>query len=291
MPYEIDQETVLVHADEIRVGRNIKNIRTVFDDERIRELAQSIYEDGLLQPIIITETDDPDSGTEITELVAGARRLRAIKFILQNMDEDWTCSDKDEPGMIRCSQFAGDLEDADLLNAAENIEREDVDNVDIAAWLHRMTDSRGWTQADLGKRLHRSPQWVSARITLHEKGSDSLKEVIRTGELPFTTGYELAKRLNHEEQDKAVAKHRKGIEKLTVEDAQNVNNAKKSTRPAKKAIGDMLARAQAKAQSPDKHPNAYGIYAALRFVLGTITDEELTEVMEFDSVMAYKAQD
>jgi ParB-like chromosome segregation protein Spo0J len=281
--YELDQETVLVPIDEIVIGRNITNIRTHFPEESIKELAQSIYDDGLLQPIIVMECEDPDTGDEITELVAGARRIRAIQFILANIDEEWTCEEDGPPGMVKASQFTGDIEDAEVLNAVENLEREQVDEVDTSAWLHRMVEESGWIQNDLAKKLHKSPQWVSARITLHTRGSDKLKAALREGLLAFTTAYELAKRLNHEEQDAKVDKARQNNEKLTLEEAERVDDPNKSPRPTKKKIGDMLAKAQAAAADPAKHGNAHGVYMALRWVLGTLADDEIEEVISWDT--------
>ena len=107
--YELDEQTIRIEISEIRVGVNIRNIRTVFDEASTIELAESIFKDGLLNPLVVILTQD-SAGTDIVELVCGARRLRAIQYIQENFDPDWN------DGEVKCTQFSGSLEDASLLN-------------------------------------------------------------------------------------------------------------------------------------------------------------------------------
>lgn len=265
--YEIDDVTVMIPVDQIHVGKNIKNIRTVFPEDSIQELAQSIYADGLLNPLVVTATQDSD-GTKICELVCGARRLRAAQWILANLDPDWN------DGEIKCTQFNGTLEDATLLNGLENIEREQVDAVDTCAWLFHQVEECGRTQEELKERLHKSAQWVSMRITIHRKGSDGLKAAMREGFISITTAYELSKTLSHEEQDKRIKKARAFGEKLTAAQVQNEDDTGKVLKPSKKRLGSVLAMATKAAQDTKKR-NAFGVAIALRFVFGEVTEEDI----------------
>ena len=284
--YALDQETVLIHIDDIVVGRNIENIRTYFPEDSIKELANSIYEDGQLTPVIVWETTDPDDpDDEITELVAGARRRLAIQYILNNIDDEWTADlNGGPPGMVKATQYGGDLTGAEDLNAIENLEREDVDVIDQSAWLFRQTDGRGRPQAELAKRLHKSTAWVSQRINFHRRASDNLKLAVREGLLSFTTAHELSKNLTHEEQDDRIAKAKKFGEKLiTFEEAESTKDPNKTPRPTKKRIGDMLAKAQEFSKNGEKFGHAYGVYAGLRWVLGTLADDEVEEIIKWDT--------
>ena len=260
--------------DQIKVGVNITNIRTVYSDEAIRELAESIYNQGLLVPVIVMEAEDA-KGDEIWELVCGSRRLRAIAYIQTNIDQDWNYGEFD----VRV--FEGSLEEAELVNGVENIERAEVDAVDTAAWLYRLVET-GYTQDDLAKKIHKSPAWVSARISFHRKASDGLKKAYREGLMSFTTACELAKNLNEEDQLKRIRKARLNNEKLIkFEDAKHAGDPDRVSRPSAKARADMQAYAESLAGDP-KYGNAHGVAMALRWVDGTLSQEEIkTDVIEW----------
>jgi len=276
VPYEIEHTTVELPLDTIAVGRNIKNIRTVFNDDSTVELAKSIFHDGLLNPLVVMPTTDPESGEAIIELVCGARRMRAISWIRENLDPDWSA------GEVRCTQFAGTLEDAKLLNGVENVERENVDEVDTCAWLYHMVEEEGRTQDDLAERMHRSGQWVSLRLTVHRKGSDELKQALREGLISISAAYELAKNLSKEDQDKRVKRARTNAEKLiTLEEATTAGDPDRVPRPSKKKIAEMLAKAE-QASANLKKRNAHGTAMGLRYVLGLCSEDEATRAIEFE---------
>ena len=136
------------------VGVNIKNIRTTIDEKGILELAQSIHADGQLVPIVVMIAEDED-GSPICELVCGARRLRAVQYILENIDEEWNS------GEIRCTKYTGSVEDAELLNGLENIEREDVNPVDQCEWILRMIEEGGRTHRDTARTRSRVQEGTS----------------------------------------------------------------------------------------------------------------------------------
>jgi len=274
--YELDEQTVRIPVDEIRVGVNIKNIRTVFDDDQTRELAESIYKDGLMNPLVVMVTQDAD-GSEIVELVCGARRLRAIQHIQNNFDADWN------EGAVKCTQFTGSLKDATLLNGKENIERAEVDDVDTCAWLFGLVEDHGYTQDDLAEQMHRSAQWVSARITVHRKGSEKLKQALREKLISFTVAYELAKQLSAEEQDKRIDKARKNNEKLTLSEAEVAGDVDRVARPSKKRLAEMLSRAEQASGNPAKR-NAHGVAMGLRYVLGLATEDEVTDAILWEEI-------
>jgi ParB-like chromosome segregation protein Spo0J len=272
-------------------------------ESSIQELAHSIYNDGLLQAVVVTDTEDPDTGEDITELVAGYRRCKAIRYILDNIDPDWTCdTENDSPGMVKATQYSGDLVDAEILNGVENIEREEVDDVDISAWLYRMVEENGWTQSDLAKKVHKSEAWVSTRMTFHKRASELLKRAMRPDFLKsadnpkggalvaFSTGHQLAKNLSHEDQDKAIEKAIKNHEKLiTFEEAERAGDKNLTQRPGKKAREAMRGKAE-ELQQAGGHPNALGVAMALRWVDGLLSDEELQEIIQWTGTDAPPSQ-
>ncbi len=276
MAFDIEHQTVDLPIEEIKVGRNIKNIRTVFNEDSLRELAEGIFHDGLLNPLVVMPTTDPASGDEIIELICGARRLRAIQWIRENLDQDWG------DGEVRCTQYAGTLEDAKFLNGIENVERENVDDVDTCAWLFRMVEEEGRTQDEIAQRMHRSAQWVSMRITIHRKGSDDLKQAMREGIVSISAAYELAKNLSKEDQDKCVKQARNAAEKLIkLEDAKAEGKPDKVPRPSKKSLLTMLGKAEAASANPKKR-NAHGVAMGLRYILGLASSGELETAIQYE---------
>jgi ParB family chromosome partitioning protein len=266
-----------IDIEDIHVGVNIRNIRTVFEEDRIKELAESIFEDGLINPLVVMDTEDPDTGDDIIELVCGARRLRAIQYILKHMDADWG------DGEIKCTSFEGGVPEAELLNGTENIEQARIDDVDTSAWLFRMVEDSGYTQADLCKKLHKSPTWVSNRITFHRNACDDLRQAVREGIINFTAACQLAAKLSQDDQAKRVKKARQNNEKITLEEAERAGNADRTRRPGKKERETFQQMAERLAATdPIKYTNAHGVAMALRFVDGLLTGEEMEEVIKWD---------
>lgn len=266
-----DTDSIIkIPVDNIKSDVQLKNIRTVFDDDKIKELAESIYNDGLMCPIIVMDSFDA-SNNEIIELVAGARRLRAIKFIRNTKDALFM-----EDG-VPCIQFEGSLHDAVFASAEENIAREEVDEVDISAWIFdRVTE--GVTQTEISERIHKSLQYVSFRYQFHTRSADEVKQALRDGLIAFSAAYELTKNLNTDEQIKWINKARNLNSKISLADARIAGDTDKSTKPSKKARDKMLARATTCAD--DKASElSQGIVLALSWVEGLIDNEEMDGAM------------
>ena len=266
-----DTETIEVPVDEIVVGANIMNIRTYFRSEQLESLAESIEKVGLMTPLTIMHAEDAD-GNPIKELIAGERRLRAIKMI-QNRDPDFM-----EDG-VPCIQFEGLLKQAKFVNAIENIDRENVDDVDLSKWIwDRVQD--GESQTELADMLHRSVSWVSFRMVFHEKAADAVKEALRNGEISFTAAYQLSKNLDQAGQIKWIEKARKLGEKISVEQATNAGNPDKVKKPSKGARAKMIQRADHLTDIGNEIGK--GISMGLRWAEGLLEDEEMQEMVEFE---------
>lgn len=266
-----DTQTTEIPADEIVVGKNIANIRTVFDKEALDQLAESIYRDGLMQPLVVMAAED-DDGNEINELIAGERRLRAIRQIQSN-EPDFL-----EDG-VPCIMFEGTLHEAKYINAIENVERENIDDVDLSAWIYGRVQE-GVTQSDLAARLHRSVSWVNFRMVFHEKAADAVKDAVREGILSFSAAYQLAKNLSQEDQIDWLKKQRRLNDKITVEQATNAGDPDKVKKPSKKARIKMIERADNLADSGNDVGR--GISIGLRWAEGLLEDEEMQEMVDFE---------
>jgi ParB family chromosome partitioning protein len=121
--------------------------RTKFDDETLEELAESIRQIGVIQPITVRETHDGNY-----QLITGERRLRAAKMA----------------GISRIPAYVRGAKDNDLLEMAlvENIQREDLDAIEIALSFQRLIDECDLTQEDLSQRVGKKRATVSNYIRL-----------------------------------------------------------------------------------------------------------------------------
>jgi len=126
---------------------NPRQPRTVFDEEALHELAESIEEIGLLQPVVVR----PLTVGEY-ELVVGERRLRATAMA----------------GLGTIPAIVRRTEDADLLRDAllENLHRAQLNPLEEAAAYQQLLNDFGCTQEELSKRIKRSRPQISNTIRL-----------------------------------------------------------------------------------------------------------------------------
>ena len=131
---------------------NPRQPRQVFDEDDITELAASIKEVGLLQPIVVRRVDDEEGRAESYELVMGERRLRAAK----------------EAGLKTIPAVVRYTEDQDLLRDAllENLHRVQLNPLEEAAAYQQLLDDFSCTHAELSKRIARSRSQISNTLRL-----------------------------------------------------------------------------------------------------------------------------
>lgn len=142
------------------------NDRTVFDPGQLQELANSIREHGLIQPISVRFLEDCD----LYQIIAGERRWRACK--LAGMTE--------VPAII----LDVDDEEASVLMLAENVARADLDPVDEGnAYASRMARF-GWSVKECAQNAGVSEVRVRFRLKLL-KLRDDLQKLVRDGQLPI----------------------------------------------------------------------------------------------------------
>lgn len=130
-----------------KIKTNPYQPRKFFSENAIKELARSIREVGLLQPITLRSTA---SGYE---LVAGERRLRACKML--GMKE---ISAIVVPNMREC--------EAALLAMIENLQREDLHFLEEAEGYQSLMRQHGLTQEELGRRLSKSQSCIDNKVRL-----------------------------------------------------------------------------------------------------------------------------
>lgn len=121
--------------------------RTHFDDQSLEELATSIKQLGIVQPLTVRE-----SGNGRYQLIAGERRLRAAKLA----------------GLTHVPAFIRTADDQAMLELAlvENIQREDLDAVDVAISYQRLIEECRLTQEQLSDRVGKQRSTVANYLRL-----------------------------------------------------------------------------------------------------------------------------
>jgi len=134
-----------IHPDEVAV--NPYQPRTTFDEEALTDLAQSISELGIIQPITVRKINDGSY-----QLVSGERRLRASKLAkLESI-----------PAFVR---EANDQESLEMA-LVENIQREDLDPIEIALSYQRLIDEIDLTQESMSKRVGKKRSTITNYLRL-----------------------------------------------------------------------------------------------------------------------------
>ncbi len=136
--------------------------RKTFDDEKISELADSIQEHGLIQPIVLRKSG---KGYEI---VAGERRWRACR----------------KAGLKEIPCIVKELTDEEnmLIAIIENMQREDLNPIEEAEGVNQMIVTYGMTQAEVSKSVGKSRPYITNVLRLL-KLPEEVKEMVSNGEL------------------------------------------------------------------------------------------------------------
>ncbi len=137
--------------------------RRVFNDSDLAELAQSIREHGILQPVLVRPF------MKGFELIAGERRVRAAKIV----------------GMELVPAVVVEMDDAEVAMAGlvENLQREDLNALEEAEGYRRLIDEFGFTQEALAQRLGKSQPTIANKIRLlrlPERIRDAISQEIIT---------------------------------------------------------------------------------------------------------------
>jgi ParB/RepB/Spo0J family partition protein len=147
--------------------------------EGIEELAGSIREYGLLQPVVVT----PPLAGRYT-LLAGHRRLAAYRWLADNdRSSAWTTI----PAIERDTATADRL----VVALLENLSRQDLTDAEIIAGLLVLRDLRGWSQQEIARRVGVSKGWLSQYFRV---ATDAVVSVhVQRGELRVGKAYEIVR--------------------------------------------------------------------------------------------------
>ena len=145
-----------------RVQVNPHQPRRVFEDSAIEELAASIREHGLLQPIVVRSIEND------FELIAGERRWRATK--------------RTGALYIRAIVIEADEESSAQLALIENIQREDLNPIERASGFSLLIERFGFTQGQVAQRMGISRPGVANLLRLLDL-PEKLRDLVASGQL------------------------------------------------------------------------------------------------------------
>jgi ParB family transcriptional regulator, chromosome partitioning protein len=167
IPQKLEQAAAvagLTHIPLDRISANPYQPRKMFNERSIEELARSVREHGIVQPLVVTRTAD-----NRYRLIAGERRFRAAqKAGLQSV-----------PAVIKDLKHEGDALQIALI---ENIQREDLNPMEEANAYHQLHDEFGLTQEEISKRVGKERSTVANFLRL-VKLPDSVKQRLASGQL------------------------------------------------------------------------------------------------------------
>jgi len=157
-----------------RISPNPDQPRMTFDEEALAELAASITEHGVLQPILVRPTDE----FQRYQLVAGERRWRAaraaglheIPALIENLDDETAL----EIGII------------------ENLQREDLSPLEEAMIYDRMTHEHGYSVRRLAQKLGKDKGYIENRLRLAGAPTE-IKQLVSLRKDTLSHAYELLK--------------------------------------------------------------------------------------------------
>ncbi len=191
--------------------------RTIFDEERIDELCQTIRMHGVIQPVVVRRTE------RCYELVAGERRLRAVKKL----------------GLDRIPAVIREMDDHQAAAASliENLQREELTAIEEAHAYQRLMEVHQLTQEGLAQKLG--------------KGQSTIANKLRLLQLPAEVQEALQKRMITERHARALLPLKEGfLQKQVLEEILAKGwNVKQTEERVKKLLVKETKKQQAKRKS------------------------------------------
>lgn len=197
------------------------NPRKTFDEEDLRELADNIEKQGLLQPITVRPVRHPNNEfndrPDKYEVVCGERRYRACKML----QEKWSVIDLVAPenrfGTILA--IVREMDDDEAFDAmiTENLQRKDVDPMEEAFAFGKLMD-KGQTAEEIAARFGKSVRFVQDRCKLNELIPECIVAV-KDGKMPIVAAQIISKLEPKEQKEyyKRFDDHWEGFSKKTAQ--------------------------------------------------------------------------
>ena len=216
---------------------NRANPRRDFDPAQLEELTSSIREKGVMQPLLVRPTQDPN----VFEIIAGERRWRASQ----------------RAGLSEVPVLVRDVDDKEALELAiiENVQRVDLNPLEEATGYGQLIDQFDYTQQDLAQVIGKSRSHVANTLRLLKLPQD-IRDMLARGEL--TAGH--ARTLITADDPAALAKRIVGGG-LSVREAEALTQ--RDGAPKKKPSAATLEKDADTAALEKRLSNALGLHVAI----------------------------
>ncbi len=157
------KDETLIEIEIERIIPGDAQPRTDFDENSLKELANSIKEKGIIQPIVVSRVGDGSF-----RIIAGERRWRAAKIA----------------GLQKIPAIVKDVSPSEAVEIAliENIQREDLDPVETAMAFERLIKDYNLTQEELSQRVGKDRATIANYLRIL-KLPDEIKNLIKSGSL------------------------------------------------------------------------------------------------------------
>ena len=222
--------------DQVRPNPN--QPRREFDATALGELSQSISREGILQPLLVRRTGD-----NVYQIIAGERRWRAAH----------AAGLAEVPAIVRDDDDAKTLE----LSIVENIQREDLNAIELAAAFERMADELNLSHEEIGQRTGKDRVTVSNAIRLLQLPA-AVQSQVAQGQLSAGHARALLK-LGDDARIKAVAQR-------AIAEGWSVRQLEKFTTEAAEAAGKPPRTAK---EPPPLDPNVKAAIIDMEAALST----------------------
>ena len=212
---------------------NLNQPRKTFKEDKIEELAASIKEHGIIQPIVVRKRENG------YEIVAGERRWRAAR--------------KAELTQVPCLVRELSDEQNMLFAIIENMQREDLNPIEEAEGLQRMMQTFGMTQEQVSKSVGKSRPYIANALRLLKLPQEIIEQIAE-GNLSAAHGRTLAGIEDDDAKEKLCAKIlQEGL----------------SVRETEQLVGSLTKPQKKKAVKKMKNPNEARVEEELKEILGT----------------------
>lgn len=222
-----------------QVRPNPNQPRRDFDEQALLELAQSIERDGIIQPIVVRKMDAQDY-----QIIAGERRWRAATIAKLTA----------VPVIVR------EADDEKVLELAiiENIQREDLNPIELAIAFERMASELGLSHEEIGQKTGKDRVTITNSIRLLQL-PPALQELVSSDKIKPGAARALLK-LPSEKIQMEVAER-------CIQEGWSVRQIEEYTKPVKEPGDEIVARKEKNAKPLD--PNVRAAIGDLERVLGT----------------------
>lgn len=247
----VDEGLRLIHVSPSQIVPNPRQPRREFAPEELNDLADSIREHGILQPLTVT-----DKGNGQYELIAGERRLRASSIV----------------GLDKVPVVVREASDREKLELAiiENVQRSDLNPVEEALAYKALMEDFGLSQDDMAQRVGKSRPFITNALRLLDLPNDIL-DAIKDGRISKSAGRTLL-------QEGNVARQRDLFERML--------KGGVSIREAERTV-----RAHVRQPHLFRDPNLEAIERELREKIGTKVEIKMTTQASGQVIIHFYSKD